>query len=91
MEKTYKFTLPKDKEVESTNVRIEDGKLFVDVKFQEKSETKENLIKEFEKLSQPLIDFIKENYHPHCTIVINSYHAELLEGLIGFQNKKEVD
>ena len=36
MEKTYKFELPQNREVESTNVRIEDGKVFVNVKFKER-------------------------------------------------------
>lgn len=49
---------------------------------------KEELIHRFEELAQPLIDFINENYHPHATIIIDSTHAELLEGLIGFPNKK---
>lgn len=52
---------------------------------------KEELRKKFEELSQPLIDFINENYHPHATIIIDSNHAELLEGLMGFPNNKEVD
>lgn len=52
---------------------------------------REELRKKFEELAQPLIDFINENYHPHCTIVIDSTHAELLEGLMGFPNKNEVD
>lgn len=33
MEKTYKFTLPKDKEVECVIARIENGKVVVDVEF----------------------------------------------------------
>lgn len=41
MEKTYKFELPQSKEVESTNVRIEDGKVFVDVKFKERFQPKD--------------------------------------------------
>lgn len=52
---------------------------------------KEELIQKFEELAQPLIDFINENYHPHATIIIDCNHAELLEGLMGFPNKKEVD
>lgn len=41
MEKTYKFELPQSKEVESTKVRVEDGIMFVDVKFKERFEPKE--------------------------------------------------
>ena len=40
MEKTYKFELPQNKEVESTKVRIEDGKVFVDVELKEKFQFK---------------------------------------------------
>ena len=35
MEKTYKFALPKNQEVERTEVRVENGNVFVDVKFKE--------------------------------------------------------
>lgn len=31
MKKTYRFTLPQNKEVESTNIRIENCEVFVDV------------------------------------------------------------
>lgn len=41
MEKIYKFEIPKNKEVESTNVRVEGGKVFVDVKFKERFEPKD--------------------------------------------------
>lgn len=41
MEKTYKFELPQREEVESTNVRIKDGKVFVDVKFKERFQPKD--------------------------------------------------
>lgn len=46
---------------------------------------KEELRKKFEELSEPLIEFLKENFHPHCTIIIDNEHAELLEGVIGFK------
>ena len=41
MEKTYKLTLPQNKEVESTQVRVENGNVFVDVKFKERFEPKD--------------------------------------------------
>lgn len=41
MEKTYRFTLPQNKEVEKTNIRIENGEVFVDVEFKEKFEPKD--------------------------------------------------
>lgn len=41
MEKTYKFILPQNKEVEKTNIRIENGEVFVDVEFKEKFQPKD--------------------------------------------------
>lgn len=41
MEKTYKFILPQNKEVEKTNIRIENGEVFIDVEFKEKFEPKD--------------------------------------------------
>lgn len=41
MKKTYKFELPQNKELKSANTRVEDGKLFVDVEFQEKFDPKD--------------------------------------------------
>ena len=35
----------------------------------------------FEEVAIPLIAFIKENCHPHVTAIIDSNHAELLEGI----------
>ena len=41
MGKTYKFTLPQNKEVENTNVRVENGEVLVEVEFKEKFEPKD--------------------------------------------------
>lgn len=41
MEKTYKFILPQNKEVEKTNIRIENGEVFVDAEFKEKFQPKD--------------------------------------------------
>lgn len=41
MKKTYKLELPQNKELKSANTRVEDGKLFVDVEFQEKFDPKD--------------------------------------------------
>lgn len=41
MKKTYKFELPQNKEVEISNTRVEDGKLFVEVEFKERFEPKD--------------------------------------------------
>lgn len=40
MEKTYKFTLPKNKEVEKTNVRVENGEVIVGVEFKDEFKPK---------------------------------------------------
>lgn len=36
----------------------------------------------FGKLAHPLMDWLRENYHPHVTIIISYDGAELLEGSI---------
>ncbi len=36
---------------------------------------------EFETLALPLIRWLRENHHPHVTVVLDSNHAECLEGL----------
>lgn len=41
MKKTYRFTLPQNKEVESTNIRVENCEVFVDVEFKEKFKPKD--------------------------------------------------
>lgn len=36
---------------------------------------------DFESLAKPLIKYLCENHHPHCTIIVTSTGAELLEGV----------
>ena len=43
----------------------------------EKAKTKQE---EFESLAKPLIKYLNENWNPHCTIIIDGLHAELLMG-----------
>jgi hypothetical protein len=43
---------------------------------------KDEKIKKFEELVKPLIKYMAENHHPHTTLIIDSTHAELLEGLV---------
>lgn len=38
--------------------------------------------KEFEGLAKPLIEFINKHYHNHTSIIIDSTHAEILEGVM---------
>lgn len=37
--------------------------------------------KEFEALIKPLMRWLRENHHPHVTVLVNSTNAEVLEGL----------
>jgi len=37
---------------------------------------------EFNKLTEPLIEWLCKNYHPHSQIIIEQTHAELVEGVI---------
>lgn len=41
MEKTYRFTLPQNKEVKSTNVRVENGEVLVGVEFKDEFKPKD--------------------------------------------------
>lgn len=41
MKKTYKFNLPQSKEVEKTNIRVENGQILVDVELKDKFEPKD--------------------------------------------------
>lgn len=42
--------------------------------------------KEFKQLSDQLIKWLCENYHPHHTVIITPTSAELLEGTLGHYN-----
>jgi len=46
--------------------------------------TNEQKRKEFEELSRPLIKWLNDNMHPHATIIIDTTHAELVEGVCAF-------
>ena len=39
---------------------------------------------EFRALTEPVIEFIKNNYHPHVTVIIDTNSAELLEGIVAY-------
>ena len=36
---------------------------------------------ELKELAKPLVEYIKKNYHPHTTVIIDCVHAEVLEGV----------
>jgi hypothetical protein len=37
--------------------------------------------KEFDAVAKPLIKWLNDNCHPHCSIIITTTHAELVEGV----------
>ena len=36
---------------------------------------------ELKGLAKPLVEYIRKNYHPHTTVIIDCLHAEVLEGV----------
>ena len=36
---------------------------------------------EFHEACKPLMEFLNENCHPHCSVVVDCGRAELLEGV----------
>jgi hypothetical protein len=43
---------------------------------------------EFDKLTDPLVKYLNENYDPHTTIIIRTNGSELLRGEMGIPNDK---
>jgi len=41
--------------------------------------------KEFEELCKPLNRWLQKNYHPHARIIIETDHAEVVEGAMAVQ------
>lgn len=39
---------------------------------------------QFRSLATPLIQFLRDNCHPHVTVIIDNQSAELLEGISAF-------
>ena len=39
---------------------------------------------EFERVTQPVIEFLNNNCHPHVHVVIDTCRAELSEGVCAF-------
>lgn len=48
----------------------------------------ENDKEEFEKVCKPVIEYLCKYYHPHCTVIIDCGHAELLEGQMAFHTEE---
>lgn len=38
-------------------------------------------LKALEVASQPLVEFLRANCHPHCQVIVDVEHAELVEGI----------
>lgn len=38
---------------------------------------------ELEELARPLVDYIRENYHPHVTVVVTDTFVRVTEDLMG--------
>jgi hypothetical protein len=36
---------------------------------------------ELKEAAKPLVDYIRKNYHPHVTVIVDCMHAEVLEGV----------
>jgi hypothetical protein len=51
--------------------------------------TKEQ-IESFKQAAQPLMEWLEQNCHPHVTAIVDSHHAEVLEGLAMVFTAKEV-
>lgn len=35
----------------------------------------------FQQAAEPLMKYLAENHHPHCTAIVSSAYAELMEGI----------
>ena len=51
------------------------------------NEKAELLQKEFEALCSPLNEWLQKNYHPMTKIIIETDHAEIVEGVMGITFK----
>ena len=65
---------------------VETSKKQVNQKFDEfmknkVSEECQTVAPTLKEIAKPVVDYIRRNYHPHVTIIIDSVHAEVLEGV----------
>lgn len=40
---------------------------------------------ELEAVAKPVVEYIRKNYHPHVTVIIDFDHVEVLEGVKAMQ------
>lgn len=43
-------------------------------------------IKEIEELAKPILEYIKKNYNPHTTIIINQDHIKVVVDEVSIPN-----
>ena len=55
----------------------------------QKMEPKE--IEEFRELVRPLVEYLRKNYNPHCKIIVECDHAEIVKGELGVPFEIEDD
>ena len=48
-------------------------------------------ITEFRELVKPLIEYLRKNYNPHCKIIVECDHAEIVKGELGVPFEIEND
>jgi len=46
--------------------------------------------KEFEEIAKKMIEFPNENAHPHCSVVVTTISAELVEGVASVYTEEYV-
>lgn len=49
----------------------------------------EEKIKELEQLGEPIVDYLKNNWDPHCTVIITDSHIRLIRDEIGIPVKSD--
>lgn len=45
---------------------------------------------ELERLSKPLLEWINDNCHPHCKIIIEPARIEVWEGIVSIPNEEYI-
>ena len=48
-------------------------------------------VTEFRELVKPLVEYLRKNYNPHCKIIVECDHAEIVKGELGVPFEIEDD
>jgi hypothetical protein len=51
----------------------------------------EEQLKSLREAALPLMQWLHDNCHPHCTVIVDSERAELVEGLAVAQRRERFD